>query len=78
MSIFNPSRVCLGLPAVRVSVYLCVACLRVRYKVFNMGHRMEIYCAPEVASEIIRISQSFSVNAWVVMVVGGRVFGMSR
>ena len=36
------------------------------YKVFNMGHRMEIYVAPEHADEIIRIARSFSVEAQVV------------
>lgn len=36
------------------------------YKVFNMGHRMEIYVQPELADEIIEISKSFGVNAQVV------------
>ncbi len=36
------------------------------YKVFNMGHRMEIYVAPEVAEEIIAISKSFNVDAQIV------------
>ncbi len=36
------------------------------YKVFNMGHRMEIYVAPEVAEEIIKISKSFNINAQIV------------
>lgn len=36
------------------------------YKVFNMGHRMEIYIAPEYAEEIISISQSFGIEARVV------------
>jgi phosphoribosylformylglycinamidine cyclo-ligase len=36
------------------------------YKVFNMGHRMEIYCAPEVANEIISISQQFNIDARIV------------
>ena len=36
------------------------------YKVFNMGHRMEIYCAPEHAQSIIDISQSFNVKAQIV------------
>lgn len=36
------------------------------YKVFNMGHRMEIYVAPEYAEEIISISKSFNVDAKIV------------
>jgi phosphoribosylformylglycinamidine cyclo-ligase len=36
------------------------------YKVFNMGHRMEIYVAAEHAQEIVDISKSFDVDAKVV------------
>ncbi len=36
------------------------------YQVFNMGHRMEIYCSPEVAQDIIEISESFEVPAQIV------------
>lgn len=36
------------------------------YKVFNMGHRMEIYIAPEHAAALINISKSFNVDARVV------------
>ncbi|MGC9352426.1 MAG: AIR synthase related protein [Mariniphaga sp.] len=36
------------------------------YKVFNMGHRFEIYTNPEVAEEIISISKSFNVDAQIV------------
>lgn len=36
------------------------------YKVFNMGHRMEIYVAPEDANAIIEISRSFNIDAQVV------------
>ena len=36
------------------------------YKVFNMGHRMELYLAEEHASEIIAISQRFGVDAKVI------------
>ena len=36
------------------------------YKVFNMGHRMEIYTPKELAGEIIAISQSFGVEAKIV------------
>ena len=36
------------------------------YKVFNMGHRMEIYLPEEYAQEVIAISKSFNVDAQVV------------
>jgi phosphoribosylformylglycinamidine cyclo-ligase len=36
------------------------------YKVFNMGHRMEIYVSPEIADSIIAISKSFNIDAQVV------------
>ena len=36
------------------------------YKVFNMGHRMEIYLSKESAQEIIAISQSFGIDAQIV------------
>jgi phosphoribosylformylglycinamidine cyclo-ligase len=40
--------------------------LKEMYKVFNMGHRMEIYTSPAYADEMIRIAQSFGVPAQVV------------
>jgi phosphoribosylformylglycinamidine cyclo-ligase len=36
------------------------------YKVFNMGHRFEIYTRPEIADEIISISKSFNIDAQIV------------
>jgi phosphoribosylformylglycinamidine cyclo-ligase len=36
------------------------------YKVFNMGHRMELYVAPEMAEKIISISESFGVRAKII------------
>ncbi len=36
------------------------------YKVFNMGHRMEIYVPKNIAQEIISISESFGVAAQIV------------
>jgi phosphoribosylformylglycinamidine cyclo-ligase len=36
------------------------------YKVFNMGHRFEIYVRPELAAGIIAISESFGIEACVV------------
>ena len=36
------------------------------YKVFNMGHRLEVYVRPEMAERIIAIAQSFNIEARVV------------
>ena len=36
------------------------------YKVFNMGHRMEIYLPSASASKVIEISKSFNIDAQVV------------
>ncbi len=36
------------------------------YKVFNMGHRMEIYVSPKDADKVITISESFGIDARVV------------
>ena len=36
------------------------------YKVFNMGHRMEIYVNEDIASEIINISKSYNVDAQII------------
>lgn len=36
------------------------------YKVFNMGHRMEIYLKPEYADEVIEISKSFGIDAKII------------
>ena len=36
------------------------------YKVFNMGHRMEIYLDPENASKVIDISKSVGVDAKII------------
>ena len=36
------------------------------YQVFNMGHRMELYVDPAVAEEIIKISESFNVDAKII------------
>ncbi len=36
------------------------------YKVFNMGHRMEVYLPKEYAQSVIDISQSFNVDAQIV------------
>ena len=36
------------------------------YKVFNMGHRLEVYLSPEYAEEVIAISKSFNIDAQIV------------
>ena len=36
------------------------------YKVFNMGHRMELYVSAEHAARIIEISESFGVPAQII------------
>lgn len=39
---------------------------REMYQVFNCGHRLEFYVSPEIAEDIIRISQSFNVDAQII------------
>ena len=36
------------------------------YRVFNMGHRMELYVAPDCAEALIAISQKYGVDARVI------------
>ena len=36
------------------------------YQVFNCGHRMELYVSQEIANDIIKISESFKVNAKII------------
>ncbi len=40
--------------------------LQEMYKVFNMGHRMEIYTDEKTAEDIINISKSFNLDAQIV------------
>ena len=47
------------------------------YKVFNMGHRMELYVAPEDAERIIEISRSYGVDAQIIGRVEDRAEGNS-
>ena len=44
------------------------------YKVFNMGHRMELYVPEDIAADIIAVSESFNVDAQVI----GRVESSSE
>ena len=39
---------------------------REMYRVFNMGHRMEIYCPADAAAGLIAISESFGVPAKII------------
>ncbi len=39
---------------------------REMYQVFNMGHRMEIYCSKEIANDIIEISSFYKIEAQIV------------
>ncbi len=36
------------------------------YKVFNMGHRFELYVPPEIANEIIKIAAKYHVEAKII------------
>lgn len=39
---------------------------REMYKVFNMGHRLEIYCSPKAADSIITIAAGFGIEGKVI------------
>jgi phosphoribosylformylglycinamidine cyclo-ligase len=36
------------------------------YKVFNMGHRMELYVSEDIANEIIEIARTFNLDAQII------------
>lgn len=36
------------------------------YKVFNMGHRMELYVPANIANDIIAISKNYGVDAQII------------
>lgn len=36
------------------------------YKVFNMGHRMEVYCEPKQSAKVIAAAKSFGIDARVI------------
>ncbi len=40
--------------------------LKEMYKVFNMGHRMEIYLPEQYADTVISISKSFEIDAQII------------
>ena len=39
---------------------------REMYRVFNMGHRMEVFVRPETAEKVIAVSRSFNIDARIV------------
>ena len=39
---------------------------REMYKVFNMGHRLELYVSPEHAAHIIAVANSFNIEAQII------------
>ena len=39
---------------------------REMYQVFNMGHRLELYLAPEIAQAIINIADNFDVHGQII------------
>lgn len=46
------------------------------YKVFNMGHRMELYVPEDIAEDIIAIAKSFDVDAQIIGRVVNRTSSM--
>ncbi len=36
------------------------------YEVFNMGHRLEIYLPEKYAKDVIKISESYSIDAKII------------
>lgn len=36
------------------------------YKVFNMGHRLEVYLDKEYAQQVIEISKNFNIDAQII------------
>ena len=48
------------------------------YKVFNMGHRMEIYTDSETAAKVIEISRKYGVEARILGRVESSADGVSR
>jgi phosphoribosylformylglycinamidine cyclo-ligase len=36
------------------------------YKVFNMGHRFEIYIAPEYAAQVMAVAEKYNIEARIV------------
>ncbi len=36
------------------------------HQVYNMGHRLEVFCEPDAASKVIGLAQGFGINAQVI------------
>jgi phosphoribosylformylglycinamidine cyclo-ligase len=36
------------------------------YQVFNMGHRMELYCDESIAKDIIGIAKTFNIESKII------------
>ena len=36
------------------------------YQVFNMGHRMEVYCEPAAAEAVIQLAATFNLDARII------------
>ncbi|HZW98391.1 MAG TPA: AIR synthase related protein [Bacillota bacterium] len=36
------------------------------YQIFNMGHRLEIYCRPEISAKLISIADNYNLKAQVI------------
>jgi phosphoribosylformylglycinamidine cyclo-ligase len=36
------------------------------YKVFNMGHRMEVYCRAQDAGSVMKVAEGFGIAAQVI------------
>ena len=43
-----------------------LTCDEEMFRVYNMGHRLELYCLPEIANSIIEISHSFGIDAKLI------------
>ncbi len=48
------------------------------YKVFNMGHRLEVYLPAEHAAKVIELSESFGIDAQIVGRVEAQAEGADR
>ena len=53
-------------PLFKLIQYESKTALKEMYKVFNMGHRMEIYCSPEDANFMIETASSFNLEAKII------------
>ena len=40
--------------------------MREMFQVFNMGHRLEVYCLPGIADQLIALAKGMGIDAAVV------------